>query len=133
MSSRGDSPSRHGASFGTWQIETDPNKTSEWEVRFIAEAANRTRVELEHRKLERHGDGWQGVRDGVARRSGLATLPAALRRAIRRRSLTAFVGSRNEPSSYTGVSPGFHVNFPFRLTLTKPVRRCDEQNMSLSP
>ena len=49
----------------TWQIETDPDKTSEVEVRFMAEAAERTRVELEHRHLDRHGDGWQGVRDGV--------------------------------------------------------------------
>jgi uncharacterized protein YndB with AHSA1/START domain len=48
-----------------WQIETDPERTSEWEVRFVAEAPNRTRVELEHRMLQRHGDGWQGVRDGV--------------------------------------------------------------------
>ena len=49
-----------------WQIETDPDKTSEWEVRFTAESARRTRVEIEHRKLERHGQGWEGVRDGVA-------------------------------------------------------------------
>jgi hypothetical protein len=48
-----------------WQIETDPNKVSEWEVRFTAETAQRTRVEIEHRKLERHGEGWEGVRDGV--------------------------------------------------------------------
>jgi uncharacterized protein YndB with AHSA1/START domain len=49
-----------------WQIETEPEKTSEWEVRFTAETPNRTRVDLEHRKLERHGAGWEGVRDGVA-------------------------------------------------------------------
>jgi uncharacterized protein YndB with AHSA1/START domain len=49
-----------------WQIETDPDKTSEWEVRFTAETAHRTRVEIEHRNLERHGEGWEGVRDGVA-------------------------------------------------------------------
>ena len=35
-----------------------------------AETPNQTRVELEHRKLERHGDGWEGVRDGVASDQG---------------------------------------------------------------
>jgi uncharacterized protein YndB with AHSA1/START domain len=49
----------------TWQVETDPDRTSEVEVRFVAEAPDRTRVELEHRNLDRHGDGWEGVRDGV--------------------------------------------------------------------
>jgi uncharacterized protein YndB with AHSA1/START domain len=49
----------------TWQIETDADKTSEVEVRFVVEGAERTRVELEHRHLDRHGDGWQGVREGV--------------------------------------------------------------------
>ena len=49
-----------------WRIETDPTRTSEWEVRFTAEADGRTRVDIEHRHLERHGDGWESVRDGVA-------------------------------------------------------------------
>jgi uncharacterized protein YndB with AHSA1/START domain len=49
-----------------WQIETDPDRTSEWEVRFTAETADRTRVEIEHRNLERHGEGWESERDGVA-------------------------------------------------------------------
>jgi uncharacterized protein YndB with AHSA1/START domain len=48
-----------------WQIETDPEFTSEVEVRFVAESTKSTRVELEHRYLERHGPGWETVLDGV--------------------------------------------------------------------
>ena len=48
-----------------WQIESDLDRTSEVEVRFTAEAPGRTRVELEHRNLDRHGDGWEGMRDGI--------------------------------------------------------------------
>jgi uncharacterized protein YndB with AHSA1/START domain len=48
-----------------WQIETNPERTSEVEIRFIAESADRTRVELEHRNLDRHGEGWQAERDAV--------------------------------------------------------------------
>jgi len=50
----------------TWQVETDHDRTSEVEVRFIAESPERTRLELEHRNLDRHGDGWEGMREGVA-------------------------------------------------------------------
>lgn len=48
-----------------WQIESDLARASEVEVRFIAEAERRTRVELEHRHLDRHGEGWEGLAAGV--------------------------------------------------------------------
>lgn len=54
----------------TWQLETDPARASEWEVRFVAETRGRTRVELEHRRLDRHGQGWERVREGVSGADG---------------------------------------------------------------
>jgi uncharacterized protein YndB with AHSA1/START domain len=53
-----------------WQIEDDPDNASEVEVTFVAEGPGRTRVELEHRHLDRHGSGWESVRDGVAHDEG---------------------------------------------------------------
>ena len=61
----------------TWQLETDLARSSEVEVRFTAESAERTRVELEHRHIERHGDGWESVATGV---DGDAGWPLYLRR-----------------------------------------------------
>jgi uncharacterized protein YndB with AHSA1/START domain len=53
-----------------WRLETDLGRTSEVEVRFTSEAPERTRVELEHRNLDRHGEGWEGLREGVATDQG---------------------------------------------------------------
>jgi uncharacterized protein YndB with AHSA1/START domain len=53
-----------------WQLESDPEKTSEVDVRFVADGPSRTRVELEHRNLERHGDGWEQMRDAVGSPDG---------------------------------------------------------------
>jgi uncharacterized protein YciI len=52
-----------------WQIRADwkfdPSFTTEVEVRFTPEGPNRTRVELEHRDLERYGDGAAALRKEI--------------------------------------------------------------------
>jgi uncharacterized protein YndB with AHSA1/START domain len=48
-----------------WELVTDLDEASEVEVTFAEESPGRTRVVLEHRHLDRHGPGWDGVRDGV--------------------------------------------------------------------
>jgi uncharacterized protein YndB with AHSA1/START domain len=53
-----------------WQLESDPQRTSEVEVHFVAEGPSRTRVELDHRHLDRHGDGWEQMRDAVGSPDG---------------------------------------------------------------
>ena len=53
-----------------WQIETNPEQTSEVEIRFIAEGPDRTRVDLEHRHLDRHGAGWEVERDTIGTDGG---------------------------------------------------------------
>jgi uncharacterized protein YndB with AHSA1/START domain len=53
-----------------WQIESDPDNTSEVEVRFVAESAERTRVEIEHRKIDQHGPGWEAVGGAVGSEGG---------------------------------------------------------------
>jgi uncharacterized protein YndB with AHSA1/START domain len=49
----------------TWQLESNLENASEVEVRFVVEGPNRTRVELEHRNLDRHGPAWDNVYRGV--------------------------------------------------------------------
>jgi uncharacterized protein YndB with AHSA1/START domain len=64
-----------------WKREVDPAKASEFEVRFTpqdersgdegsARGRSRTLVVLEHRHLDRHGEGWEAMRDAVASPGG---------------------------------------------------------------
>ncbi len=60
-----------------WELETDPERTSEIEVRFTAQGTQETLVELEHRHLDRHGDGWEQMRDAVGSPNGWDLQPFA--------------------------------------------------------
>jgi uncharacterized protein YndB with AHSA1/START domain len=53
-----------------WEIETNPDRASEVEISFVSEGPDRTRVELEHRHIERHGDGWEQMRVAVGSPEG---------------------------------------------------------------
>jgi uncharacterized protein YndB with AHSA1/START domain len=54
----------------SWQVETDPARTSEIEVTFTPRGPEQTLVELEHRHLDRHGEGWEAMRDSVGSPGG---------------------------------------------------------------
>lgn len=53
-----------------WEVEANPKRASEVEVRFTSESPDRTRVELEHKHLDRHGEGWEVMRDAVGSPNG---------------------------------------------------------------
>jgi uncharacterized protein YndB with AHSA1/START domain len=63
-----------------WQFEPDLAKSSEVEIRFTPEPDGTTRVDLEHRHFERHGEGVEQMRasvDGGMGWGGLLSLFAA--------------------------------------------------------
>jgi uncharacterized protein YndB with AHSA1/START domain len=48
-----------------WKYSPDADRASEVSFEFIAEGPESTRVEFEHRRLERHGEGWENMRKSV--------------------------------------------------------------------
>jgi uncharacterized protein YndB with AHSA1/START domain len=59
-----------------------PEKASELEIRFTATGAG-TRIELEHRDFEKHGEGAEMLRNGMASRQGWPLLLASFARALK--------------------------------------------------
>lgn len=49
----------------SWTIDLDPAKASEVHVRFESLSDTQTLVRLDHIHLDRHGDGWEIMRDAV--------------------------------------------------------------------
>ncbi len=55
---------------GQWQYEPDLSKSSEVEVRFSSVGDGSTRVDLEHRHLDRHGADAQAMRKAIDSEGG---------------------------------------------------------------
>jgi uncharacterized protein YndB with AHSA1/START domain len=70
---------------GAWKYEPEITRASEVEIRFVAIGVKRTRVELEHRHFERHGEAGAAIRKAVGSPEGwtgiLEKLVATLRAA----------------------------------------------------
>lgn len=48
-----------------WKFSPDMSRASEVAFTFFAEGPESTRLEFEHRHIERHGEGWEAIRKGV--------------------------------------------------------------------
>lgn len=55
-----------------WTIEADPDRCSEVDVTFTPVTAKQTRVQIEHRHLDRHGEGWESMATSVGAADGWA-------------------------------------------------------------
>jgi uncharacterized protein YndB with AHSA1/START domain len=48
-----------------WKYSPDMSRASEVSFEFIPEGPASTRIEFEHRHIDRHGQGWETIRKGV--------------------------------------------------------------------
>ena len=53
-----------------WSFSPDMARASEVALEFVAEGLEKTRVEFEHRHLERHGAGWEKLHEQVGAEGG---------------------------------------------------------------
>lgn len=71
-----------------WQLETDHEKPARWRCGSSRKGVHRTRVELEHRYLDRHGDGWEQMHDAVGSSGGWPAGMRALTKQLQTQSPT---------------------------------------------
>lgn len=67
-----------------WVYQPDPGLASEIEVRFTAEGPRRTRVEFEHRHLERYAEDAERMRAVLSGPNGVSQVLAAYAAAVTR-------------------------------------------------
>lgn len=77
-------------------------------MRFIPEASDRTRLEIEHRKVDRHGEGWEGERDAVASEGGWPLFLAVADRPAQRSQNGG--GSTPNARRYTYACPRWWIS-----------------------
>lgn len=65
-----------------WEHEPDPARASRVEVTFTPAGVDRTTVTLVHSDLERHGPGWESMRDSVASPDGWPDLADRYAKAV---------------------------------------------------
>ena len=53
-----------------WSVNGDMARASEVALEFLAEGPESTRVEFEHRRLDKHGEGWTKMREQVGAPGG---------------------------------------------------------------
>jgi len=66
-----------------WKFSRDMARASEVALEFFAEGPEATRVEFEHRHIERHGEGWEKLRAGVDAAGGWTAILELYREAAK--------------------------------------------------
>lgn len=67
-----------------WSFHADLAKASEVALEFVAEGPEKTRVDFAHRHLERHGTGWEKMREQVGADGGWPIILAQYVAAVNR-------------------------------------------------
>ena len=72
-----------------FQYSADASQASEVSFEFIPEGPEATRLEFEHRHIERHGEGWEKLRAGVDSPGGWTCILAEFEKTVARPESTS--------------------------------------------